>query len=68
MSRTFNTPHREDWNPKIHNILKTIDLHTDLYNKTGDVFHQEQAEYLRCYVYRLKDWIKKEESEKLLLE
>jgi hypothetical protein len=62
MSRTFNTPHREPWNPKIHNVLKTIDLHTEFYLKTGDSFHLEQASYLRSYVYSLKDWIKRGES------
>jgi len=55
--RTFNTPIREPWNAKIHNCLKSIDLHTDLYLKTGDVFHLKQARLLRSYVEDLKSWI-----------
>jgi hypothetical protein len=57
MSRDFNTPHRCDWNAKIHNILKTIDLHTELYLKTDNPFHEEQAKILRQYVSDLKTWI-----------
>lgn len=55
--RTWNTEVRSPWNPKIHNILKTIDLHVELYLKTGDVFHLEMAESLRQYVLCLKAWI-----------
>jgi hypothetical protein len=62
MPREWVTETREPWCPKIAQLLKTIDLHTEFYIKTGDVFHQEQADYLRAYVYNLKDWIKKEES------
>jgi hypothetical protein len=64
-SRTYNTPQREKWNPKIHNILKTIDLHTELHLKTGDDFHYHQANILRKYVSDLKTWIHSEESENL---
>lgn len=66
MSRDWTTLIRDPWCPRVAQLLKTIDLHTDFYVKTGDAFHYEQAEYLRAYVYRLKDWIKKEELEKLL--
>jgi len=62
MSRDFNTPIREPWNGPIHRILKAIDNHTDIYIKTGDTWHEEQAEYLRQYVYRLKDWIRSQEN------
>jgi len=62
MSRDFNTPIREPWNGPIHRILKAIDNHTDIYTKTGDIWHEEQAEYLRKYVYRLKDWIRNQEN------
>ena len=55
--RTYNTPHRENWNPKIHNILKTIDLHTKMHLETGNDFHWYQAEALRKYVSDLKTWI-----------
>jgi hypothetical protein len=62
MPREWVTETREPWCLKIAQLLKTIDLHTEFFIKTGDVFHQEQAEYLRAYVYNLKDWIKKGES------
>lgn len=61
-NRTFNTPIREPWNAKIHNLLKTIDLHTELYLKTGDVFHIKQSEILRSYVSELKTWIHSQEK------
>ena len=61
MSRDFNTPQREDWNGPIHKILKAVDNHTNLYIKTGDIWHEEQAEYLRQYVHRLKKWIHHQE-------
>lgn len=60
--RTFNTEVRKNWNEKIANLLKAIDLHNELYFKTFDNFHKEQAEYLRKYVRELKDWIIKEEN------
>ncbi len=62
MSRDFNTPQREDWNGPIHKMLKAVDNHTNLYIKTGDIWHEEQAEYLRKYVDRLKTWIHKQEK------
>lgn len=55
--RTFNTPIRKHWNSKIHNILKAIDLHTELYLKSNDPFHLNQSEILRNYVKNLKRWI-----------
>jgi len=60
--RTWDSPIRSPWNPKIHNILQTIDLHIQLYLKTGDVKHLEMAEALRQYVYCLKAWIHREED------
>jgi hypothetical protein len=63
MGRTFNTVHREDWNKKIHNILKTIDLHTTLYIKTNNFWHEEQAQELRNYVKNLKTWIIDQENQ-----
>lgn len=60
--RTFNTPIREPWNAKIHNVLKTIDLHTELYLASGDVFHLRQARILRNYVEELKTWILNNET------
>jgi hypothetical protein len=62
MPREWSTDVRDPWCPKIAQMLKTIDLHTEFYLKTGDSFHLEQASYLRAYVYSLKDWIKKGES------
>lgn len=58
MPREWDNDIRHPWNPKIHNILKTIDLHIELYLKSGDTFHLTQAEILRKYVYDLKTWIR----------
>lgn len=55
--RTWDSPIRSPWNPKIHNSLKSIDLHVELYLKTKDPFHLEMAEVLRRYVSQLKTWI-----------
>jgi hypothetical protein len=66
MSRDFNTPQREDWNGPIHKILKAVDNHTNLYLKTEDIWHEEQAEYLRKYVDGLKTWIHKARKERKL--
>jgi predicted NAD/FAD-binding protein len=60
-SRTYNTPHREDWNAPIHNILKAIDNHTQEYFKGGDEWHLNKAQELRIYVAELKEWIHKTE-------
>jgi hypothetical protein len=62
MPRDFNTPIREPWNASIYRTLKTIDLHTFLYLKTGDIWHEEQAQILRKYLTDLKDWIILEET------
>jgi hypothetical protein len=61
--RTYNTIIREPWNSKIHNILKTIDLHTKLHLETGDNFHLIQADILRTYVLELKKWILSKEKD-----
>jgi hypothetical protein len=61
-SRTFNTPHRENWNSPIHNILKAIDNHTQEYLKSGDIWHLQKAQLLREYVSELKTWIHREEQ------
>jgi len=60
--REWNTPKRECWNPPIYQILKAIDHHTRLYMKTGDSWHEEQAQILRKYVKDLKVWIHKQEG------
>lgn len=62
MPREWSTETRDPWNAKIHSILKTIDLHTDLFLQTGDKFHNEQAEILRNYVFELKTWIHQQEN------
>jgi len=43
-------------------MLKSVDLHVELYMQTNDEFHLEMAAALRKYVSQLKDWI--HESEK----
>jgi hypothetical protein len=60
--REWNTPIREPWNPKIHQILKTIDLHSDFLLKSGDSFHHNQSELLRQYLINLKTWIHSQEQ------
>ena len=62
MPREWNTPHREDWNAPIHNILKAIDNHTHEYFKSGDEWHLNKAQELRKYVAELKEWIHKTEG------
>jgi hypothetical protein len=57
LPREWDNNTRQPWNPKIHSILKTIDLHTELHLKSSDNFHWEQAEVLRKYVSDLKTWI-----------
>jgi hypothetical protein len=61
MPREWNTPVRECWNAPIHNILKAIDNHTQIYFSTGDKWHLEQANFLRTYVSSLKTWIHEQE-------
>jgi len=60
--REYNAPVRIPWNDSIHYILKAIDNHTYSYIKTGDTWHEEQAKYLRGYLYRLKTWIVSQED------
>lgn len=60
--RTWNTPVREGWNSPIHHFLKAIDLHTELYLKTGDQWHLYKARDLREYLHELKTWIHQQED------
>jgi hypothetical protein len=53
---------RERWNPVIHQCLKGIDYHNELYFKTKDVWHLEKAQHLRSYVIELKAKIAEEET------
>jgi hypothetical protein len=55
--RTFNTPSRSRWNAPIHNCLKAIDAHTELFLSHGDPWHEEKAALLRGYLHELKAWI-----------
>ncbi len=63
--RTWDTPIRERWNPVIHQCLKGIDYHNELYFKTGNAWHLEKAQRLREYVIELKEMIKQEEESQL---
>ena len=63
MPREFNTSFREPWNPVIKKCLDGVDLHTRLYLDSQDTFHLNQADLLRLYVSRLKDWIHATEPE-----
>lgn len=60
--RTWNTPVRDRWNAPIHQCIKAIDAHIELYLKTGDEWHLRKAESLRLYLHELKTWIHAEES------
>ena len=60
--REWNTPVREPWNPVIYQLLKAIDTHTQLYLRSGDVWHLHKAQALRVYVSELKTWIHSEEG------
>lgn len=60
--RTWNTPLREPWNPVIKACLNAIDEHVRLYLYTQDKWHMDQAQDLRKYVTKLKDWIHKQEG------
>ena len=62
MSREWNTPIREPWNPIIKKCLDAVDEHNQQHLKTGDEWHLSQAEILRKYVKDLKVWIHKEEG------
>ena len=53
---------REPWNPLIHQCLKAIDRHMEIYRATGSGWHAAKAQDLRWYVAELKDWIHKEEA------
>jgi hypothetical protein len=60
--RTWNTPVRERWNAPIHQCLKAIDAHVELYLESGDEWHIEKAEQLRLYLHELKTWIHAKEG------
>jgi hypothetical protein len=62
MSRDFNTPHRQEWNAPIHNILKAIDNHNQEFFKTGNHWHLKKADMLRTYLLELKEWIYRKEN------
>ena len=61
MPREWNTDVRSPWNGPIRQSLNAIDSHSQLYLKTRDTWHLEQAAFLRGYVSELKTWILKEE-------
>jgi len=62
MPREWDTPIRSPWNVPIHNNLKAIDNHIQLYFRTGDEWHLRQASLLRAYVADLKTWIHEQEA------
>jgi hypothetical protein len=64
--RSWNTPLRQPWNPVIKQCLNAVDYHVSLYLETGDPWHQEQANSLRQYVAKLKEWIHEQERQSKL--
>lgn len=63
MPREWNTDERKEWNAPIHQILKAIDNHNNLWLTTGNSWHRDQAVILRKYVSDLKRWIHSKELE-----
>lgn len=59
----FHTPHRDPWYSMIKECQDAVDRHTQMYLETYDVFHLNQADLIRLYMCRLKEWITKNESE-----
>jgi hypothetical protein len=59
----FSTPHRDPWYFMIKECQDAVDRHTQMYLETYDVFHLNQADLIRLYMCRLKEWITKNESE-----
>ena len=62
MTREWNTPIREPWNPLIKQVLNAIDRHELLYRQTGSGWHAAKAQELRWYISELKDWIHCQEA------
>lgn len=62
MTREWDTPIREPWNPLIKQCLEAIDRHEHLYRSTGNGWHAAKAQELRWYVAELKDWIHRQEA------
>jgi hypothetical protein len=60
--RTFDTPVRSRWNAPIHNCLKAIDNHMELYFLHRDPWHLEKAAALRAYLHELKTYIHHQEE------
>lgn len=60
--RTWSTPVRDRWNAPIHQILKGIDYHVELFLETGDSWHMDKAEQLRLYLHELKQFIHRNED------
>jgi len=63
MSDGWTTPHREPWHSMIKECQDAVDRHTKMYLETKDVFHLNQADLIRLYMCRLKEWIRKNESD-----
>lgn len=53
--RTYEPKHRKVGQDPVRNICQTIDTHVAEHLRTGDSWHETQAEYLRVYLRNLKD-------------
>ena len=62
MTREWNTPIRDPWNPLIKQVLNAIDRHEQLYRQGGSGWHAVKAHELRRYISELKDWIHCQEA------
>lgn len=54
---------RQPWQKHIVNMYQLIDKHSEMYTKTGDIFHRHCYDVLTKYLCDLKAKIKSEEKE-----
>jgi hypothetical protein len=53
--RTYEPEHRKVWQDPVRDICRIIDTHVAEHLRTGNSWHETQAEYLRVYLRNLKD-------------
>lgn len=59
----FNWDHiRRPWQLHILNLYGLIDKHSEMYVKTGELFHRQSYEILTKYLASLKSYIKENEK------
>jgi len=63
MKEEYHSNLRESWNHIIKACTNAIDTHNSEYFKTANFWHLEEAQNLREYIQRLKQWILIQENE-----